>query len=119
VSPALLIPVVASSCSSLVWAITLMVTHLSRQRTERIKHSRAVDLEREFLNLAMATYKDSLAKGQAVDLVDVMLTLRGAMTGQRTEVHGLDGSAKQSPLDASLGQRKRASAGRPLSPLAR
>jgi hypothetical protein len=60
-----------------------MITRLSRQRTERIKHGQTVELEREFLTLAMATYKHALAKGYPTDLVDVMLTLRGTMTGWR------------------------------------
>jgi hypothetical protein len=92
-----------------------MVTRLSKQRTERIKHSRTLDLEREFLNLAMESYQDSLAKGQATDLVDVMLTLRGAMTAQRTEVQGLNEPIKPKSVDAPHGQRKRASVPRVAS----
>jgi hypothetical protein len=83
-SPALILPLTASSFSSVVWAITLMVARLSKQRTERIKHSRTVEFEREFLTSALTAYKDALAKGQTTDLVDVMLALRGAMTGWRS-----------------------------------
>lgn len=119
VSPALLVPLVASSFSSVIWAITLMVTRLSKQRTERIKHSRTVELEREFLTLALATYKDALAKGQPTDLVDVMLTLRGAMTGWRqSEPQGLASRIEPwAPTSAPAhdGPRKRVSVAHPAS----
>jgi len=112
-SPALILPLAASSFSSVVWAITLMVTRLSKQRTERIKHSRTVEFEREFLTLALAAYKDALAKGQTTDLVDVMLALRGAMKGTRSsESQGVAGRIDpRAPKSAAApnGQHKRVS----------
>lgn len=119
-SPALLIPLVASSFSSVVWATTLMVARLAKQRTERIKHSRTVELEREFLTLALATYRDTLANGQAADLVDVMLALRGAMTGwRRSETLGLADRIEPcgpTSADAPHGARKRVSVASTVSP---
>lgn len=119
-SPALLIPLAASSCSSAVWAITLMITRLSRQRTERIKHGQTVELEREFLTLAMATYKDALAEGHPTDLVDVMLTLRGTMTGWRNSElqvpDGRIGPSESSPAGITYRTAKHSPGVRSASP---
>jgi hypothetical protein len=62
-----------------------MVSRLSRQRTERIKHRQSLELEREFLTLAMSAYEHALQEGQAPDLVDMttVLALREAPTSRR------------------------------------
>ena len=70
-------------------AIALVVTQLSKQRTERIKHFQSVELERERLWLTLAAFERGVAKGQSVDLADLTQALRG------------DGcSARDSPDDA-------------------
>jgi hypothetical protein len=79
-APELLIPFISGSVSSVTWATTLMVSRLSRQRTERIKHRQSLELEREFLTLAMTAYEHALQDGQAPDLVDMTIALRNAMT---------------------------------------
>ena len=56
---------------------TLMITHLSRQRTERIKHAQDNKLERERLRFISEAYEQAAADGQAPDLADLTLALHG------------------------------------------
>jgi hypothetical protein len=68
---------VSASVSSVVGGITLAITHLSRQRTERLKHSQDNELDREVLLFISTAYERAAADGQAPDLVDLALALRG------------------------------------------
>jgi hypothetical protein len=82
-APELIVPVASASASAIVGAITLMITGLSKQRTERIKHAQDTELEREFLRSAMAAYERAAADGRAPDPVDLTLALQGALTGRQ------------------------------------
>lgn len=75
--PEVIIPLVSASVSSVVGATMLMITHLSKQRTERIKHAQDNELERERLRFVAAAYEQAAVDGQAPDLVDLTLALRG------------------------------------------
>jgi hypothetical protein len=75
--PEVVISLVSASVSSVVGGTTLMITHLSRQRTERIKHAQDNKLERERLRFISEAYEQAAADGQAPDLVDLTLALHG------------------------------------------
>jgi len=75
--PEVIIPLVSASVSSVFGAMTLMITQLSKQRTERIKHTQDNELERERLRFISAAYEQAAAHGQALDLVDLALALHG------------------------------------------
>src|ERR1039457_430658 len=80
-APELIVPVASASASAIVGAITLMITGLSKQRTERIKHAQDTELERELLRSAMAAYERAAADGRAPDRVDLTLAPQGALPG--------------------------------------
>jgi hypothetical protein len=80
--PEVIIPLVSASISSVVGATTLMITHISRQRTERIKHERDTELERERLRFVAAAYEHAIVDGHAPDLVDLTLALHGKDVSQ-------------------------------------
>ena len=76
VLPEVIIPLVSASISSVAGGIALMVTHLSKQRTERAKHAQDHELERERLRFIAQAYEHAVAAGQAPDLVDLTIALR-------------------------------------------
>ena len=81
------IPLVSASISSVVGATTLMITHISRQRTERIKHAQDTELERERLRFVAAAYEHAAVDGHAPDLVDLTLALHGKDGSQQPAAH--------------------------------
>ena len=84
---ALMIPLVSTSISSAVGAIAFMVTNLSKQRTERIKHRENINLDRERLRLVMEAYQRDAASVQASDLVDLT---RALLAGNEPVDYGSD-----------------------------
>jgi hypothetical protein len=90
---------VSGSLSTSIGSIALMVTRLSRQRTERIKQGRVVDLERERLRLTMAVFERGAATGRPGELVDLTLALRSGVRSVRDSPEGpaLAGSGESAP----------------------
>ena len=112
--PEVFIPLVSASISSVVGATTLMITHISRQRTERIKHARDTELERERLRFIAAAYQHAAIDGHAPDLVDLTLALHGdhgklPRSGHLPESVELD-PADPVPQDGKRGKRIRRAA---------
>jgi len=104
-TPEVLIPLVSASISSVVGATTLMITHISRQRTERIKHARDTDLERERLRFVAAAYEHAAVDGHAPDLVDLTLALHGKDVSQLPPAR-LPEPAGSATADLVLGDNK-------------
>jgi hypothetical protein len=77
-APELIIPLVSASISSVVGAVAFMITNLSKQRTERVKHRETIDLDRERLRLVMEAYQRDVVGAQAPDLVDLTRALLGS-----------------------------------------
>jgi hypothetical protein len=77
-APALITPLVSASISSAVGAVAFMITNLSKQRTERVKHRETIDLDRERLRLVMKAYQRDVVGAQAPNLADLTRALLGS-----------------------------------------
>lgn len=94
-----------------------MITNLSKQRTERIKHRETIDLNREHLRLVMEAYQRDVASAQASDLVDLTRALLGGNEsvdcGSGSESIGTKAprGAIQSPIRATRSHRGQTGAG--------
>ena len=74
-APELVIPLISASVSSVAWAIAITTISISKQKTERIKHSQAIAFDLERLRLGMEAYKHDTASKDTGDLVDLTLAL--------------------------------------------
>lgn len=114
--PEVIIPLVSASISSVVGATALVVTHLSRQRTERIKHAQDTALERERLRFIAAAYEHAAGEGQAPDLVDLTRALRGDSLNLRQSEHqNLPESVGLTAADLDSGDRRHGKRGQSSS----